>query len=1164
MKKRLLFFVMLPLAACIIGACSDELEGSKLYDDGFLHFNLLFNNSSANRWAEDDKAAGTRCEEPIELTSPDMPGLKLYLHTVVSDEIETPTPVAENSDKNVTTRGQRITGEVFNKGDDPDKQIITTLGIWGKVGSDEALCESTKSFKAFNLADGTWSEESGWQVKQGEQELEIATWPDGATGTFYGVAPYPGNETNQAPGIEATVDNNLVPTLTYNMPYYEANHKDVLAARAEVTKNNGAKDIKLEFSHILSAVKFGGTDISGGISCEVKVNPNDNTETADTYTLTVTKIQVTGVRKSGTYNFDSGQWTTINNSDNIGRCEINALPADHAEHSSTNDPNQTYYDINGDEQCLMMLPQDLPSDANVIFLCTVKDNTGTTIKEDLIIKAPITTTTGTWEPGHTYTYTLSDTKGKYELFADMSNLTNTFSVDGTKTVGGEIVADEQTFTIQSRFHDELDDTDHPANGGTPVQWKIQYALLDPNTNQYSGYKDGLPSSFYLKGPDGKLITDLDQGTLINGSESPKTYTLGATTRFKDEFDPSKILKSVEDLRKNGETYNYNDYDLSLHAIDGKNTTINRSTANCYIVRGYGTFKFPLVYGNAIKDGQQNPASYTERTEPSGEKYMIFTNYLGKHITKGDIFEDTGVALTDCEPCIVWMDERNLIMNNLTIAHDNTTGYNYLKFEIKKEYVKSGSAILGIKDGGGNIMWSWHIWVTPEDLLSDQLPDNSANPNKPVKVSEPDGTAAHDMYFMTQNLGWRTPEEIKFDDPLTFKMKIVQIVNGVPKNEIEQEVQQSDGKITISGSNLYYQFGRKDPMPGNYLDKDGNEKSMVDNIKANGYSWGTGAPDYMKEAIKNPNILLAESEGDWMQPRFTKHYAGRWDPLKADDLADVTAYKNTKTIYDPSPVGFQVPPRAAYNVLKKWGDSNKHTVLDNGLRGILFNDQLTFYETGWRVHGTGAVEHFGYRTSTKSKQGHGYHWTAGVNTATTGLNSHFGIFMDTHNNDANNNITTINYERAYCRNHTMAVRAIKEKENGLENVDAELSTSEFNLYYDANYVSNPGYAFNKYDEGEAKHIYYAITVGESKLKINYTIGTGSSPRFNLYASSGNTTDANKQFYIAPSDELTQGEHTVEIPITNDRYNMLTTHLASYHNLLKIDASQVTIHSIKFIP
>ena len=49
-------------------------------------------------------------------------------------------------------------------------------------------------------------------------------------------------------------------------------------------------------------------------------------------------------------------------------------------------------------------------------------------------------------------------------------------------------------------------------------------------------------------------------------------------------------------------------DLSLQDIYGN--PIQRSTANCYVVREAGQYKFPLVYGNAIKNGKVNTAAFT--------------------------------------------------------------------------------------------------------------------------------------------------------------------------------------------------------------------------------------------------------------------------------------------------------------------------------------------------------------------------------------------------------------------------------------------------------------------------------------------------------------------------------------------------------------------------
>ena len=51
----------------------------------------------------------------------------------------------------------------------------------------------------------------------------------------------------------------------------------------------------------------------------------------------------------------------------------------------------------------------------------------------------------------------------------------------------------------------------------------------------------------------------------------------------------------------------------------KGGSVQRSTANSYIISAPGFYSIPLVYGNAIKDGNDNPASY--QTTNSG-KYIL--------------------------------------------------------------------------------------------------------------------------------------------------------------------------------------------------------------------------------------------------------------------------------------------------------------------------------------------------------------------------------------------------------------------------------------------------------------------------------------------------------------------------------------------------------------
>ena len=65
-------------------------------------------------------------------------------------------------------------------------------------------------------------------------------------------------------------------------------------------------------------------------------------------------------------------------------------------------------------------------------------------------------------------------------------------------------------------------------------------------------------------------------------------------------------------------------DLSMYNIQG-NIRDAATTANCYVIKKKGVYRFPLVYGNAIVNGSTNSASYTK---VSGTYSLDFVNGAG--------------------------------------------------------------------------------------------------------------------------------------------------------------------------------------------------------------------------------------------------------------------------------------------------------------------------------------------------------------------------------------------------------------------------------------------------------------------------------------------------------------------------------------------------------
>lgn len=127
-----------------------------------------------------------------------------------------------------------------------------------------------------------------------------------------------------------------------------------------------------------------------------------------------------------------------------------------------------------------------------------------------------------------------------------------------------------------------------------------------------------------------------------------------------------------------------------------------NTANCYIVNGPGYYKLPLVYGNAIKNGADNPSAYN--TSETGTTVLNqFLRHDDLPITGPYIYEQASPAGAS----LVWMDQPNLIAEV-----DLTDNGRSLYFYIKQEDIMQGNAVVAVHDAKGTILWSWHIWVTP--------------------------------------------------------------------------------------------------------------------------------------------------------------------------------------------------------------------------------------------------------------------------------------------------------------------------------------------------------------------------------------------------------------------------------------------------------------------
>ena len=418
----------------------------------------------------------------------------------------------------------------------------------------------------------------------------------------------------------------------------------------------------------------------------------------------------------------------------------------------------------------------------------------------------------------------------------------------------------------------------------------------------------------------------------NGDLTAKSYTAKFNAQEKT-LQTSDIILKDRDVK--------NDVDLSMVDIHGAALANGQSTANCYVIHNPGTYKFPTIYGNAKKNGQNNESAY--KTDKSGNN--ILKTFLGAkgEITKPEI---DGIA----NACLIWQDTKDLVSD---IKFEN----NYVSFAVKKETIHNGNAIIAVRDASNTILWSWHIWVTERDL-------------HPVEVTN---FQSNTYNFMPVNLGWcgfgnewYAPREVKArlkqeggkTVDLTFNQK--------------QEVLANDYDIK-NGNSPYYQWGRKDPMlPGDgtadNTDKDCFPGEDQYQFAYKGHGEGLNTDD-IKEYIRNPHKYNIKHEMD-------NRYYNLWstDNDKTDANDDVVL----KTVYDPSPVGYTVPTPNAFTGFTTTGQNSENAsefnVEGDFAKGWLFYTKpnkagttMFFPASGYRLNSSGSLS---YVTTS------GFYWVAG--------------------------------------------------------------------------------------------------------------------------------------------------------------------------------------------
>ena len=700
-------------------------------------------------------------------------------------------------------------------------------------------------------------------------------------GCFYAVYPKPDNNK-----IKLSPESHTgTPYVDFEVEPNVTNQKDLMTAcsgnvHTDIgTMSATAPRTDLTFRHALTAVRF-------------KVGSNLS------WNKTISKVEIIGAKSKGRYTLSTqtdgtgAQWSNLD--------APTTFALDGVSVSTSQAVNQIIMGNTGDNYTFYMIPQPLVGVSVKIYF----SDSSTPISVNL---------SGTWKPGTTKTYALSQNTSTWQYQLTVSN----------PAVAAYTATTAASYTVQS-YRTAPDGTQQA------VAWKVV------------GYDANNDGNFSM-GEKPAWLTSLskDKG---DGGTSAESGTATLTTGVVDLL--AKRNKELKEATAKGSVGS--PYDLSTHKLDG--TTIARSTANSYVISAPGYYQLPLVYGNAITNGTKNEHSY-KPTVTGSNILANFKDHANQDITDPWITQSNGGANAPDNAKVVWADESGLV-TNLGLTGSGTNAF--VKFEVPASAIKNGNAVIAVTKGG-TVVWSWHLWFAPQDVLGTVACKNFQN-----KV--------YNFTNETLGLKYTAWSRSTYSAPRSVKVKVEQTVaNSGVKQTAVITITQNNGNVR-QGYNTFYQFGRKDAFPGTNTLAEGSFSVE----KSSGCS--------LQNTIQHPDIFYG-----WNSGYYNVHFKNIWS---ADNTSEgFNDNPVVKTVYDPCPAGFKMPASNAFTGFTTNGQNNGPKNVSGAWDyGWNFNNKITspdatvyFPASGYRYLGDGSLYLVG---------NYGYCWSAVPYDTSSGCSLYF--------------------------------------------------------------------------------------------------------------------------------------------------------------------------------
>ena len=671
-------------------------------------------------------------------------------------------------------------------------------------------------------------------------------------GRFYAVYP---ESTNGSNGIKFTKPNGTAaPSLEFTVNPDVRNQVDLMTACSDnvhYATRFQAPRTNLQFRHALTAIRFAvGQNLS--FNKTIKDITLKNVLLKSKYTLS-NKLDGTGAawNHSG---YDTRGNVTLSNVNYNTNENANSIVIVR-DRSMYRNPNETDLTKLDDYYTFYMIPQDLDGKVTAEVLFT----------DGSKITVPLK---GSWKEGTTRTYKLSEKNSTWNYILNPKSPATAVAYNGTQA----------NYTIESYREIKI----NGISTKQAVKWKVVEYSVDGGTTWTTTKPSWLKSLSKEQGEGG---TDAEVCTATLGTDIVDLVA-----------QRNKGLQDATPLGTSATPYNLSN-NTGAAAV--------QNTANCYVISAPGYYMIPLVYGNAITKGQTNSSAYISSAPAtpvkfgSPEKYTDvilhhFVDHYSQKITDPWIEKTNGKANNGVNGAeVTWSDENNLVTLPGSPIYRDASGNAYVKFEVKKDNIKSGNAVISVKKGN-TILWSWHLWFAPKTALDEISVTNAQN-----KVYK----------FTNETLGWKPTEwtGTSYSAPRTVKIKIEQtIANNGTKQIGVITITQNAATTKRSGTTTLYQWGRNNAFPGSTVAQ-GQIISSKEDIHMNNK---IQKPSYFFSTKMDRYGRIDQTDG------LTKYhyFYNLWSMNNRNVVADgkVSTVDVVKTIYDPCPVGFNVPANGAFS------------------------------------------------------------------------------------------------------------------------------------------------------------------------------------------------------------------------------------------------------------